>query len=112
MTPERIGIDFRAVQRAVIIGIVALLVVNVGVWWLYGYFRERRESVDVRRTLVAPDPAPPTEPLLQVNPQIEWKEFQRLQMEQLNSYGWVSREDGIVRVPIDRAMELLIERGN
>jgi hypothetical protein len=28
----------------------------------------------------------------------------------LNSYGWISRESGIARIPIERAMELLVER--
>ena len=31
------------------------------------------------------------------------------QLETLNSYGWVSEADGIVHIPIDRAMELLAE---
>ncbi|HUC85551.1 MAG TPA: hypothetical protein VL970_10195 [Candidatus Acidoferrales bacterium] len=30
---------------------------------------------------------------------------------QLNSYGWVDRSNGIVRIPIARAMELLLQRG-
>jgi hypothetical protein len=29
----------------------------------------------------------------------------------LNSYGWVDRTAGIARIPIDRAMQLLLERG-
>ena len=29
----------------------------------------------------------------------------------LNSYGWVDRNAGIVRVPIDRAMQMLLQRG-
>lgn len=29
----------------------------------------------------------------------------------LNSYGWVDRNNGIVRIPIDRAMELIAQRG-
>jgi hypothetical protein len=31
--------------------------------------------------------------------------------ERLQTYGWVDREKGVVRVPIRRAMELAIERG-
>ncbi len=33
------------------------------------------------------------------------------QNEKLNSYGWVDRSNGIVRIPIDRAMDLILERG-
>jgi len=29
----------------------------------------------------------------------------------LDTYGWIDRQHGIVRLPIDRAMELLLERG-
>jgi hypothetical protein len=39
---------------------------------------------------------------------------QRLQAETeatLTSYGWVDRDRGVVHIPIDRAIELLIERG-
>jgi hypothetical protein len=31
--------------------------------------------------------------------------------ELLNNYGWVDREAGIVRIPIDQAIELLAEDG-
>jgi hypothetical protein len=33
------------------------------------------------------------------------------QDDELNSYGWVNRSDGIVHIPIDRAMDLLLQRG-
>lgn len=36
----------------------------------------------------------------------------RMQEEQtLHSYGWVDQEGGVVRIPIDRAMELTAQRG-
>jgi hypothetical protein len=31
------------------------------------------------------------------------------QQEQMNSYGWVDEKAGVVRVPIDRAMDLVVE---
>ena len=35
-----------------------------------------------------------------------------MQEEQtLHSYGWVDQQAGVVRIPIDRAMELLAQRG-
>jgi hypothetical protein len=33
------------------------------------------------------------------------------QLEQLNSYGWVSEPDGVVHVPIERAMEIVVAEG-
>jgi hypothetical protein len=29
----------------------------------------------------------------------------------LNSFGWIDRSNGIVRIPIDRAMDLILQRG-
>lgn len=33
------------------------------------------------------------------------------QNAELNSYGWIDRSHGIVRIPIDRAMELILQKG-
>lgn len=35
----------------------------------------------------------------------------RSQNEALNSYGWVDRQKGVVRIPIDVAMDLVAQRG-
>ena len=39
----------------------------------------------------------------------ELRRLRSNQIEKLNGYGWVDREKGIVSVPIERAMELLVE---
>ena len=31
------------------------------------------------------------------------------QMGEINSWRWISEKDGVVRIPIDRAMELVVE---
>lgn len=38
-------------------------------------------------------------------------DFQRKQNEALTSYGWVDRQAGIVHIPIERAIELTLEKG-
>ena len=99
-----------SIKRFLLIGIVILAVIHAGVWWLYQYFRHADQRRDVRRTLVeARSPIPP-DPRLQVNEQLDFQEYFRIQQETLKSYGWVSRADGKVRIPIDRAMELVAER--
>jgi len=32
--------------------------------------------------------------------------------EKLHSYGWIDKGSGVVRIPIDRAMQLMVERQN
>jgi hypothetical protein len=54
--------------------------------------------------------APPA-PNLQPEPQLDLAEFRLRQAKLLSSYGWVDREAGVVRIPIDRAMDLVAERG-
>lgn len=33
------------------------------------------------------------------------------QIEELNGYGWIDRSNGVVRIPIARAVELILQRG-
>lgn len=42
-------------------------------------------------------------------PASQLQQLRQKENEVLNSYGWVSREEGIVRIPIERAMELAVE---
>jgi len=108
---EQRDISLRAVVWTVGIFVVSVLVICAGVWWFYSYIRLQDEAKDVRRTLLAaPSPIPP-DPRLQVDPELELRDFRRAQEGILNSYGWVSREEGRTRIPVQRAMDLLIERG-
>jgi hypothetical protein len=72
-----------------------------------------------RRAELAPPPVPwletgrpPPEPRLQVSPQGEMRVMRAQENSVLGSYGWVDRQAGIVRIPIARAMELLVEKAD
>ena len=52
----------------------------------------------------------PPEPRLQVTAPKDLKQYKAAQDEILNSYGWVDQKAGIVRIPIDRAMDILVSR--
>ena len=56
-------------------------------------------------------PARPPAPRLQDYPAQELKEFHAREQEALHSYGWVEPNAGVVHIPIERAMELTLERG-
>jgi hypothetical protein len=49
-------------------------------------------------------------PKLDVSPQLDLQQMKAREDSILNSYGWVDRNAGVVRIPIARAMELLAER--
>lgn len=50
-------------------------------------------------------------PLLQVKPEEDLRWMREHDASDLQSYGWVDRPRGIVRLPVSRAMDLLVERG-
>jgi hypothetical protein len=51
------------------------------------------------------------EPRLIVTPAADLEKFRAREDEELKSYTWIDRKSGIVRIPIDRAMELIVQRG-
>lgn len=53
----------------------------------------------------------PPAPRLQVNPARDILEHRRAEDRVLSGWGWVDAEKGIARIPIDRAMALVVERG-
>ena len=48
-------------------------------------------------------------PRLQVSPPAELKEFRDRENAALNSYGWINRTNGVARIPITRAMDLILQ---
>jgi len=53
----------------------------------------------------------PPGPRLQVRAPQDLEQYKAAQEEILNTYGWVDRKAGIVRIPIDRAMGILLQKG-
>jgi hypothetical protein len=83
----------------------------LAMWLLFGYFaaRQMRSQADLHPLLETPQLPP--EPRLQVSPQLDARVILSHERAILSSYGWVDRQAGIVRIPIEQAIELLTERG-
>jgi hypothetical protein len=94
-----------------------LIVVAIGihfiVWLLFMYFAAREaQRVPLEYPLAASQGERlPPEPRLQVTPRQDLGELRASEDETLATYGWVDRNAGIVRIPIDEAMRLTLERG-
>jgi hypothetical protein len=87
-----------------------LIVVSFGMKWLFGYFANTQTLGPEASAFEKARPIPPL-PRLQVAPQKEIHDYWESQQAILNSYGWVDQYNGVVRIPIDRAMRLVLERG-
>ncbi len=62
-------------------------------------------------------PPEPAEPLpvrpaarLEPRPELRLEQFRRQKLQGRDSYGWVDRDAGVARIPVDRAMSLLVDR--
>ena len=53
----------------------------------------------------------PPEPRLQTDPRQELSDLRAKEDQWLGSYGWVDRNAGVVRIPIEAAMKLTLQRG-
>jgi hypothetical protein len=53
----------------------------------------------------------PPEPRLQTTPRQDLKDLRTEEQEWLATYGWVDRNAGVVRIPIDEAIKLTLQRG-
>jgi hypothetical protein len=64
-----------------------------------------------RQEPISPRAALPPEPRLQIDPQSDLDAFRAAETARLSTYGWIDRQAGVVRLPIDRAMALTAARG-
>jgi hypothetical protein len=92
----------------VVTGIVCLLV-----WVLFGYFNNRETIRGAREypLAVVQENRLPPEPRLQTNPREDLRELRAREDEVLTTYGWVDKNAGVVRIPIEEAMKIVVQRG-
>ena len=94
----------------VVAGFVAVvLVVFVSVWWIFRFYWRIDASRDARRTLIQQAAPSPPEPRLQIDPEADLQRFREEQARALNSYGWSAPAEQRVRIPIDRAMQIVVQ---
>jgi hypothetical protein len=115
--------------RAVFAFLISLAIVGVLIHFalkgMFGYFEayERQHQPAVENPLVKTGTGRPPaasnahvdttfpEPRLERNERLEINGFRLREEQTLHSYGWVDQEAGVVRIPIDRAMQLIAQRG-
>ncbi len=78
--------------------------------WMFHYFATVQTASSPPLSPLARQQAPPG-PHLQAHAPEDLGKFRAEEEATLNSYGWVNQQSGIVRIPIDRAMQLLVQRG-
>jgi len=83
--------------------LVALLV--VGIFQFFSHTYQPQESAKQAQVQVPPEPRVEAEP---------WQQLQTVRSREdhvLTSYAWVDQKQGIVRIPIDQAIDELAKKG-
>jgi hypothetical protein len=93
------------------------------IWGFYHFMDARQRShqspqgplvkqVETDTRIVSPEEITRfPQPRLEHNERVEIRDFRLKEEQTLNSYGWVDEKAGLVRIPIERAMQLVAQRG-
>ena len=93
--------------------VVSAVIISFVVWVLFKYFeaREARRVTPEYPLAATQEQRKPPEPQLQTNPREDLQQLRAEEEQILNSYGWVDKNAGVVRIPIEEAMKLTVQRG-
>ena len=110
---EETDADTHAITQFGIALVLVLVLSQLSLWWLFNSFTrlESKLSPPVSALVRAQAPTEPPEPKLQANPQADMRMMREKEDTILSHYGWVDPNHGVVRIPVDRALDLVAERG-
>lgn len=91
---------------------IVCAITGAAVLALFRYLDQRLvEAEQPVSPMALPSGQLPPEPRLLTNEPANLAAYRQAQEERLTTYGWVDKDAGIVRIPIARAKELILERG-
>ena len=91
------------------LALIAIILVSLGLLiGLFKYFQSR-ETANQARTIEPARVFP--EPRLEANPVLDLKALRAEEDKLLSGYAWVDPQKGLVRIPIDQAIDLIARRG-
>ena len=104
---ERTDLDLRGVRNGALIIVGGIVCAMLAAWWL---LRVQGPAANTPAAATVKEGAP-AGPRLQPSPQTERAAYFDEKGRLLEGYGWVDRQAGIVRIPLEEAMRLMAERG-
>jgi hypothetical protein len=110
-SPNGAGHEQREVSvRFIVVSLAGLAVVTLLVFvvvvGIFRYFYDTDQTGLARR-----QPVVPPEPRIEVAPYEQLQQIRAKEDHVLTTYAWVDKQNGVVRVPIDRAIDLLAAKG-
>ena len=92
---------------------LTVAVAMVALWGLFDYFKKQVSAAvgEAPGALVVNTSQLPPQPRLQASPRADLREMRAGEEQVLDHYGWVDHPGGVVRIPIQRAMDILARKG-
>jgi hypothetical protein len=107
---ERTDTDVWTIVKWLIILLFATGVVMYLMSWVFTFMRAQADPGQPVSPLAEGTFKPP-EPRLEAYPGVQLQNLRQYENERLTTYGWADRANGTVHIPIDKAKELLLQRG-
>lgn len=83
----------------------------VGMRFLFLHFKASNEKSQKAVSAYASQRSLPAEPRLQVDEPRTWQHQLAIEKAQTEEYAWVDQNAGVVRIPVERAMEVVAGKG-
>lgn len=107
---EHADANVRSIYR---FGAVLAILIVVVMWAMvhtYNFFA-KHESLGPPASPFENQRELPPQPRLQPHPATDLKRYCEIEQQQLTTYGWVDKNNGLVRIPVDRAMDIVLQKG-
>lgn len=95
--------------------LIVAMILSVGIvygtFWFFEGQTKKADAIAQQYPLGAGQTKEPPAPHLQTQPFKDVYLLRQGEAEKLGSYGWVDKQGGVAHIPIDRAMEVMLQRG-
>jgi hypothetical protein len=78
---------------------------------MFRWFYRAGQAAAPEPTLMEAQRVLPPAPRLQVTTAVDIEQLRQREEQALTTYGWVDKNAGVVRIPVSRAIDLMVERG-
>lgn len=105
---ETTDVSIRPIVKFLIALTAGLIVVGIVLGLLFAFLSQKQGAVP--SVVSGPRELPP-QPRLQIVPAADLQQLRSREDQTLSGYAWVDQKAGLVRIPVERAMDLIAQQG-
>jgi len=108
---ERSDADTKKVVMFLVVLAAIIVAACLSMWGVFVYLNAHQPPTGPPRSLLVKGRQLPPLPRLQISETEDIGALVAAENKRLDSYGWIDKDGGIAYIPIQRAMDLILERG-